>query len=341
LENTNKDSAPKLNLVKNTSGGDGASSSNTNSGNAGGNAGNPSGSVTSIGGMTLKKRAPGAPAPSGGSSQPTPRPSGGGGFQGGGGQFGRPSGPSPNVQKRMERFSRTMPSRDPGVRMNENIRAAEIRVIDDEGQVGILSPREALEIARERGVDLIEIVPNAQPPVCKLIDFGKWKYEQQKRDKMAKKSSHQQLLKEIRFHPSTDTHDFDFKVRHAKNFLGEGHKVKATVQFKGREIAYKQFGEDLLRKFIEQLTDISKVDQDVQLMGKSMSVTLSPTGKRKKEDPVKKNDSKKEGKKEKKESDELANHPDFRDVDEDEPLEEFEEVPDNGEAENEEEASLQ
>ncbi len=194
------------------------------------------------------------------------------------------TGPSPNVQKRMERFSRVMPTRDPGVRMNENIRVPEIRVIDEEGQVGVMSPREAIEIARSRGLDLIEIVPNAVPPVCKIIDFGKWKYEQQKRDKMAKKSTHQQLLKEVRFHPSTDTHDFDFKLRHARNFLKEGHKVKATVQFKGREVAYKQFGEELLRKFQEALSDLAKVDQDLSMMGRMMTMTLSPVVKKKKED---------------------------------------------------------
>ena len=177
-----------------------------------------------------------------------------------------------------------MPTRDPGVRMNENIRVPEIRVIGaDGGQIGVMSPREALEIARSKGLDLIEIVPNAQPPVCKIIDFGKWKYEQQKRDKLAKKSSHQQLMKEIRFHPRTDTHDFEFKVRHARNFLNEGHKVKAYVQFKGREVAYKQFGEELLNNFKAQLEDLAKVDQNLSMMGRMMSMVLSPSGKKKAE----------------------------------------------------------
>lgn len=171
--------------------------------------------------------------------------------------------------------------------MNENIRVPEIRVIDEEGQVGVMSPREALEIARERGLDLIEIVPNAQPPVCKIIDFGKWKYEQQKRDKAQKKTQHQQLLKEVRFHPSTDTHDFEFKTRHAREFLLEGHKVKATVQFKGREVTYRQFGENLLGKFLERLADISKIDQQISMMGKQMTVVISPTAKKKKEEPKK------------------------------------------------------
>ena len=190
----------------------------------------------------------------------------------------------------MDRYSRVMPTRDPGVRMNDNIRATEIRVIDDDGQVGVMSPREAMEIARQRGVDLIEIVPNAQPPVCKLIDFGKFKYEQQKRDKTAKKTTHQQLIKEVRFHPSTDTHDFDFKLRHARGFLEEGHKVKATVQFKGREVAYRQFGEELLKKFSDALVDLAKVDQEVSMMGRMMTMMLSPLSKKKKEEPKEKKD---------------------------------------------------
>lgn len=184
----------------------------------------------------------------------------------------------------MERFSRVMPSRDPGVRMNENIRVAEIRVIDAEGQmIGIMAPREAIDLARSKEMDLIEIVPNAKPPVCKIVEFGKWKYEQQKKEKQAKKSSHQQLLKEVRFHPRTDTHDFEFKVRHARNFIEEGNKVKAYVQFKGREVSYKQFGEVLLNDFRKRMEDIAKVDQDISMMGRTMSMVLSPSGKKKAE----------------------------------------------------------
>ncbi len=238
---------------------------------------------TSIGGMTLKKRAPSdKPAATTAAPALVTRAGGAAGAPRTGGAFGRPTGPSPNAQKRMERFSRVMPTRDPGVRMNENIRVPEIRVIGaDGGQIGVMSPREALEIARSKGLDLIEIVPNAQPPVCKIIDFGKWKYEQQKKDKLAKKSSHQQLLKEIRFHPRTDTHDFEFKVRHARTFLSEGHKVKAYVQFKGREVAYKQFGEELLNNFKARLEDLAKVDQNLSMMGRMMSMVLSPSGKKK------------------------------------------------------------
>ncbi|MDP4199615.1 MAG: translation initiation factor IF-3 [Bacteroidota bacterium] len=242
----------------------------------------------SVGGLTLKKRtpsrtstttgaAPGATpsAPGTAAAVLTPR-------VGPPRTTLRPAGPSPaKVSKRMERFSRVMPSRDPGVRMNENIRVPEIRVIDSEGQmIGVMSPKEGLEIARAKMLDLIEIVPNAKPPVCKIIDFGKWKYEQQKKDKQAKKASHQQLLKEVRFHPRTDTHDFEFKVRHARAFIEEGHKVKAYVQFKGREVSYKQFGEKLLTDFWKRMEDIAKIDQNVSMMGRTMSMVLSPAGKK-------------------------------------------------------------
>jgi len=231
----------------------------------------------SVGGMTLKKRAPSdKPAvkltKAGGTGRPTltTRP--------GGAAAGAP----PKTSKRMERFSRVLPSRDPGVRMNEQIRATEVRVIGPDGDmIGVMSPKEAIEIARAKQQDLIEIVPNAKPPVCKIIEFGKWKYEQQKKDKLAKKSSHQQLLKEVRFHPHTDTHDFEFKVRHARNFIEEGHKVKAYVQFKGREVTYKQFGEELLNNFKARMEDIAKVDQDMSMMGRMMSMVLSPAGKKK------------------------------------------------------------
>ena len=254
----------------------------------------PAAPVTqTIGGLTLKKRAPSerssAPTSSGPSSAPRPAMRTGGPFA------ARPSGPSPNLQKRMERFSRVMPSRDPGVRMNENIRVPEIRVIDAEGgMLGVMSPKEALEIARSRGLDLIEIVANAQPPVCKIIEFGKWRYEQQKKDKQAKKSSHQQLLKEVRFHPRTDTHDFEFKLRHAREFLAEGHKVKAIVQFKGREVAYKQFGENLLYEFKAKIDDIAKVDQEISMMGRMMSMVFSPSAGKKKAGEGKRSEAKKE-----------------------------------------------
>ena len=158
-------------------------------------------------------------------------------------------------------------------------------MIDDKGQLGVLTPQEAIKLAQARGLDLIEIVPNAAPPVCKIMDFGKFKYEQTKKDKLQRKHQHVTQLKELRFHPNTDVHDFEFKVRHAKNFLEEGHKVKATVVFKGREITYKEHGEDVLKRLAEQLVEFAKVDQVAKLEGRSMAMIFAPdkSGKKKPE----------------------------------------------------------
>lgn len=159
-------------------------------------------------------------------------------------------------------------------------------MIDDAGQVGVMSPNEANKIAQQRGLDLIEIVPNATPPVCKIMDFGKFKYEQTKKDKLQRKHQHVTQLKELRFHPNTDVHDFDFKTRHAIRFLEEGHKVKATVVFKGREITYKEQGEDVLKRLTEKLADVAKVDQEAKLEGKSMAMIFAPErGSKKKSEP--------------------------------------------------------
>lgn len=157
-----------------------------------------------------------------------------------------------------------------------------MRVIDERGgQLGVMSPREALVLARERDADLVEIVPNANPPVCKVINYGKYKYELAKKDKIQKKHQHVTQLKELRFHPNTDTHDFNFKMRHARNFLMEGHKVKATVVFKGREITYQDQGKDLLNRLTEQLNDIAKIDQAAHMEGRSMIAIFAPERKKK------------------------------------------------------------
>lgn len=144
-----------------------------------------------------------------------------------------------------------------------------------------MAPREAIALARQRDADLVEIVPNASPPVCRIINFGKFKYELAKKDKIQKKHQHVSLLKELRFHPNTDTHDFDFKARHARQFLTDGHKVKAAVVFKGREITYAARGEELLTQLAALLADIAKVDQHPKLEGRSMSMIFSPDRKKK------------------------------------------------------------
>ncbi|TAK65421.1 MAG: translation initiation factor IF-3 [Bacteroidetes bacterium] len=165
---------------------------------------------------------------------------------------------------------------EPQVRVNEEIRAPRIRVIDESGQLGVMSPDEALQIARKQGLDLIEIVPNAQPPVCKVMDFGKYKYEQSKKDRIQRKHQQVTLLKELRFHPNTDDHDVEFKLRHARKFLDDGHKVKATVVFKGREMTYTDQGRVILARIVEALADCSKVDQEAKLEGRSMTLILAP-----------------------------------------------------------------
>ncbi len=143
-------------------------------------------------------------------------------------------------------------------------------ISDDGQQVGVMLTKEAIRMANDRGFDLIEIVPNAEPPVCKMMDFGKYRYELAKKEKIQKKHQHITLVKEVRFHPNTDTHDFEFKTRHARAFIEEGHKVKATVVFKGREITYQDHGRELLARFTERLSDIAKVEQDAKLEGKHM-----------------------------------------------------------------------
>ena len=169
-----------------------------------------------------------------------------------------------------------------------------IRVIDDEeGQLGVMAPREALQMARDRGRDLIEIVPNADPPVCKIMDFGKFKYELSKKEKLQRKHQHVALVKELRFHPNTDIHDFDFKARHARQFLEEGNKVKAVVVFKGREITYKEHGEDVLQRLTERLSDVAKVDQEVRLEGRHMIMIFAPDRSKKKQDSGKHTEAKK------------------------------------------------
>lgn len=135
-------------------------------------------------------------------------------------------------------------------------------------------------MAGERGKDLVEIAPQAKPPVCKIIDFGKFRYELQKKDKIQKKNQQVSVLKEIRFHPNTDVHDFEFKTRHAINFLEEGNKVKATVVFKGREMAYVEQGENLLKRFLEKVQDVAKVEVEPKMEGRNMSLIVVPLSKK-------------------------------------------------------------
>lgn len=130
--------------------------------------------------------------------------------------------------------------------------------------------------AQDRGQDLVEIAPQAKPPVCKIINYGKFRYELQKKDKIQRKHQQVTILKEIRLHPNTDTHDFDFKVRHAINFLEEGNKVKVAIIFKGREMAYIEKGEELMTQFIERTAEVSKVEAPMKMEGRNLLVILAP-----------------------------------------------------------------
>ena len=150
-------------------------------------------------------------------------------------------------------------------------------MIDDNGaQLGVMNPRDAMTIAQQKGRDLIEVVPNAQPPVCKIMDFGKYKYELQKKEKLQKKHQHVSLVKELRFHPNTDVHDFEFKAKHAVQYIADGHKVKENVIFKGREITYKEHGESLLSRLTERLVAVAKIDQPLHMEGRNMIVLYVP-----------------------------------------------------------------
>ncbi len=152
-----------------------------------------------------------------------------------------------------------------------------VRVVDDAGQpIGIMSPRDAMRIASERQLDLIEIAPSANPPVCKIMAYGKYRYEHQKREKQSRTTSHTQQLKEVRLRPNIDSHDIDFKSRHVREFLLEGHKVKITVVYRGREMAFKPRGEQVLRSFIEKVADIARIENEMRMEGNRLSVLIGP-----------------------------------------------------------------
>lgn len=161
--------------------------------------------------------------------------------------------------------------------MNERIRVPQVRLVGENiREQGVFDTRTAMRMADDMELDLVEISPNADPPVCKIIDYQKFLYHQKKKQKEIKEKSHKIVTKEIRFGPNTDDHDFDFKLKHAQKFLEEGAKLKAYVFFKGRSILFKDKGEILLLKFITALEDIAKVDQLPKLEGKRMTIMLSP-----------------------------------------------------------------
>ena len=165
--------------------------------------------------------------------------------------------------------------------LNEDIRDSEIRLIGSTGeQLGIMSAAQAQRIADEQGIDLVKISPQATPPVCKLMDYGKFRFEQGKREKEAKKNQHVVEIKEIRMSPGIDVGDFNTKLQNAQKFLADGNRVKVSVRFRGREMAHTDIGKDLLVRFAEQCAEVATLDKEPKLEGRSMSIFLSPkTGK--------------------------------------------------------------
>jgi translation initiation factor IF-3 len=178
---------------------------------------------------------------------------------------------------------RFAPRREAEHRINHHIRVPEVRLVGDNVEVGVYPTQEALKMAQQQQLDLVEISPNADPPVCKIIDYNKFLYDKKKKEKEMKAKAKVSEVKEIRFTPNTDDHDFDFKSRHAEGFLKDGNKVKAYVQFKGRAIQFKERGELLLLKFAERLQEIGQPEALPKLEGKRMFIMMAPRSKKKKE----------------------------------------------------------
>lgn len=163
------------------------------------------------------------------------------------------------------------------LRINEEIRVREVRLLDQNGeQAGLVPIEKALEMAREFGLDLVEVAPLAKPPVCKILDYGKYRYEQEKKNRESKRKQKLVKLKEIRMQPKIEKHDLEFKAKHTKEFLEAGNKVKVTVRFRGRELAHTELGAKVLDSVIEVLGDVCNVDRKPMMEGRFMSMILSP-----------------------------------------------------------------
>ena len=167
-------------------------------------------------------------------------------------------------------------------RVNNRIRAREVLLIDEDGtRVGVVPLREALALAEERGLDLVEVAPNAVPPVCRILDYGKFRYEQTKKEREARKHQKQAELKEVRLKPKTDDHDLEIKAKQARKFLLAGDKVKFTVRFRGREMAHPDIGREMLEQIAEELRDVATVEQRPLMEGRALSLMLAPSAKAK------------------------------------------------------------
>lgn len=175
------------------------------------------------------------------------------------------------------KFDREKKKDKDGLRVNREIRAPQIRVIDDAGNMlGVMTVPEGVRLAEEKGLDLLEIAPTATPPTCKIMDYGKWKYEKKKQATAARKKQVIVQVKEIQMRPRTDQHDFETKMKHAKRFLLEGDKVKVNMRFLGRELAHQDLGMDLMKKAIDFVKDVSVLETNPKLEGKQMFILLAP-----------------------------------------------------------------
>ena len=167
--------------------------------------------------------------------------------------------------------------RETGPRINDRIRGAEIRLIGAEGEnIGVVTPGRAMQLAEEAGLDLVEISPNAVPPVCKIMDFGKFKYETQKKEAEARKKQKIIEIKEMKFRPNTDTHDYEVKMRNVIRFLEDGDKVKVTLRFRGREMAHQDLGRNLLDRVAEDVKELGKVESMPRVEGRQMVMMIGP-----------------------------------------------------------------
>ena len=163
------------------------------------------------------------------------------------------------------------------MKFNHQIRAKSIRLIGSDGkQVGVVSLEEALDLAKQEGVDLVEVVPTAEPPVCKLVDYGKFRYDQTKRKKESKKVQHQVKVKEIKFKPNIDSHDLEIKMNKARAFLEKGNKVRMACSFRGREMLHKDIGQNLFKRVLENLEDVGSAESFPKLLGRTLSCVIAP-----------------------------------------------------------------
>jgi translation initiation factor IF-3 len=176
-----------------------------------------------------------------------------------------------------DRFQRRFPIKQIRVRVNEMIRAKEVRVVDEEGgQVGIMTPEQALAVAQERNLDLVEVAPSANPPVCRIMNYGKFQYQKSKRAHEARKHQKQVVLKEVKFRPKTEEHDYQFKKNNIVRFIGDGNKAKATVVFRGREMTHQEIGRRLMERLVNDLKEIAEVERPPKMEGYSLVTIFMP-----------------------------------------------------------------